>query len=314
MLLLSLGLLLPVALSEYVGSLEQVWNLNLPGPVRRGNQILDLDGTLFASAVEGDLYKVNPVRNTVETFSPDPLDGYDRQTSRAGIVEYGSLLLMTVISRDTTLVNPTMSRIVAVNPVDLTTIWSVSLTGEVSGDPVISESNKLYATHNSFDGFYLSGQVSAIDLETQEILQTLPRRQDLTLTPFGPPAVTTWDDEDVVIFAESTDDGQDAFGNLMVLVYDGKKYELKNRGVVGSAITAPRIVGSHVYLGRQGSQLVGWEGGAESAIFDDRNTGVGPWNIPLAQGPNPAARTYYFRNLSFLPWFFSPSRHARRVS
>lgn len=257
---------------------SQKWVYTLEGAaLKKGNAVVaNKDGNrLFVTADDGSLHILHTDDSplTSQVFVPESLSGRSTEC-RSGVAfveeedEEGnesSYLVYAVVdtpsSGNSTQVS---SRVIAVN-LDGGLRWSLSVDGIVAGTPVPGEMAAIiYISRNVDNKGYLS--VILVSSSIPELTASFESEDD---APLSPPGVGEGIDGDVVVVAESWDDGFSEDGGIYFLTaskdfekdggrgIDSYEFKLVNDWPF-SAVAPPLVQESSFWVGGTGAHLSGW--------------------------------------------------------
>lgn len=272
-------------------------NLPVPSSFRSGNGFVTTNTDVIATSYEGNLHIIrindflkNDTSNT-RTFRPSKSDSTVETFCSCNPTLFQSnqtsFVIYAVSDRDTTTGDVT-SRILAVNLMDASLTWHLTLPGLVIGSPQLnSNKQKIYVVHNIFDTVNeeYDGRVTVIsfDHETGQSLVVATLPDESIGAPFGPPTLKTVSQQldtntdnaldatdnlrDVIFFGESRQNGFSSTGSLYALIEmmttSSPTYNIVLASTFpGSGITFPAVSSTlELYLGTQSSTIIGYTAG-----------------------------------------------------
>lgn len=275
--------------AKYVKDVKDTeWTVDLRGSsLLKGNGVVTTrDGSILVTTAEGRLHILDP-QQRVTTFTPDiPIVSC---TSEPVLLDADTVVyaVHTGVSE---------SRVYAVRWTEAATaLWHAVVPGRIAGSPAVGADGTIYVTHNFAVNNRSWGQISV--LRQQRVVATLP--QPLTNTPFAPPAVVSRAAGDVVVLGESRENGLSQFGALYSLTWSrvhGDRNGVGNQSytfrrlptALRSTNTAPTLAEDlRVYLGTQGSLVVGWDQGSHTALFEQNSqVTLYPWGSLMELDPD----------------------------
>jgi hypothetical protein len=239
------------------------WTHSLPAGLTRGNAIVSYSANhLLVTTKVGSLHVLDASTGSV-VMTYDPTESTPLQsTSGVAVYDDDDDTSMAVYS----VTDGTSSLVIAIRLTDGSVGWEVSVPGIAVGTPLVGTS-AVYVVHNTVNGL---GQISVIPFSSpQQVAASFPDDNDKKneVGPFGPGVLQTIDGRDVVVVAESLNDGFSESGNLFMLVQEDSpaaalQYKLRLASAYPrSAVARPAMTENlEVFLGQQGSVMSAWVG------------------------------------------------------
>ena len=182
----------------------QRWSVDLPSGLQRGNALVAVSSSRLVAATEsGSLHVLDTDGNVLINYDPtrnDPL------TCTSGVAIQGNLAIYSVYNGGND-----SSDVIAIDWTDGSIGWMVTVKGQAVGTPMLGQ-NGVYVIHN------LEGAGHLSVLEGWSVRQSFPAPEEGDIGPLAPGALQTVQGFDVVVVAESRDDGFSESGRLYMLV------------------------------------------------------------------------------------------------
>jgi outer membrane protein assembly factor BamB len=334
-------LLLPsIATCQFLSTPILRSNRTLPGisSFRQGNGFVEAKNSnhVVMTTSDGRLYIValNRLVSTNGTLTDDDLLVHTptTETTKQGIVCSSSPVLVetnltsfaiySVIERQST--SEYQSRVMAIKLEDASMLWSVTIPGKVTGNPLVSTNFRhVYIIHNVYDSSQREddGRISVITIESSRqasISVTFP--SEPLGAPFAPGALQAYSRQsteastemiDFIFFGQRIQNGYSRRGSLYSLVVRGEINETLPAQLLlvsdfpGSGIAPPVISNSlDVYLGTEQSYLLGYADGSDFSALVQQSVSVNADDDTGAN--NDPTNIISYRNANQIPRWVVP--------